>query len=82
MVRDPSIVSPTLTGVFMGGGHKRFLHTYIPTKVMGGPGVVLSCNHSPSYDMAGHSHKPYKHQITHLGRVDIVISAEKFLFLL
>ena len=26
--------------------------------------------------------KPYKHQITHLGRVDIVISAEKFLFLL
>jgi len=26
--------------------------------------------------------KPYKHQITHLGRVDIVICAEKFLFLL
>ena len=26
--------------------------------------------------------KPYKHQITHLGRVDIVISAEKILFML
>jgi len=25
--------------------------------------------------------KPYKHQITHLGRVDIVISAKKNLFL-
>ena len=24
--------------------------------------------------------KPYKHQITHLGRVDIVISAENFFF--
>jgi len=23
MVRDPSIVSPSLTGVFMGGGHNK-----------------------------------------------------------
>ena len=30
--------------------------------------------------VAGEYHQPYKHQITHFGRVDIVISAEILFF--
>ena len=41
--------------------------------------MVLSCNHSPSLPVTWQATlKPYKHQIKDLGRVDIVICAEKF----
>ena len=49
------------------------------TKVIYGWLVVLSCNHSPSCDMAGHSQAlQAPDHLTHLGRVDIVICG-KFL---
>jgi len=52
------------------------------TKVIYGWLVVLSCNHSPSCDMAGHSQALQAQAPDHpLGEVDIVICG-KFLFLL